>query len=75
MLHIATRLGAEQPARCLRATLIPTAKNDPCRRFFDGAGLSSVGELTYEWDLATRFPAPADITIELSATTPARAGG
>jgi FkbH-like protein len=75
MLHVAARLAAERPARRLVATLLPTAKNDPCRRFFDDSGLRSVGDLAYEWDLATVYPAPGDVTIELPATAPARPGG
>ena len=40
MVHLASLPGRELGARRLVATFVPTAKNGPCRRFFDESGLT-----------------------------------
>ena len=42
MVHLASGLARELGARRLVATFLPTAKNDPCRRFFDESGLTQL---------------------------------
>jgi len=73
MLHVASTVAANLGCRRLVAELVPTPKNDPCRRFFEGSGLSRTDERIYEWDLGTVFPAPADITVEIAAAVAERA--
>jgi FkbH-like protein len=73
MIHVAATVAADLGSRRLVAELVPTPKNDPCRRFFDASGLRHIDEHTYEWDLGTVFPPPADITIDVAGTVAQRA--
>ena len=72
MAHLAGRCAADLSARTLVATLIPTTKNGPCKRFFDESGFRRTDEHVYEWDLGTEYPPPADVTIEAPAATVGR---
>ncbi|HEY1279356.1 MAG TPA: HAD-IIIC family phosphatase [Acidimicrobiales bacterium] len=72
MVHIAALLATDLGARRLVAELLPTAKNDPCRRFFDSSGFTRTGEYGYEWELDAIFPAPADITIDIATALAGR---
>jgi FkbH-like protein len=70
MAHIATVMSSAQGARTLVAELVPTAKNDPCRRFFDESGFAPAAEHVYEWDLDVDFEAPPGIGLDIAALVP-----
>jgi FkbH-like protein len=71
LLHLATLIGRQLGAKVLEATLVPTPKNGPCRRFFDESALVSRGDDRYEWDLVKVYPAPLDVAVESPAGQPA----
>ena len=70
LLHLASLIGRQLGAKSLEATLLPTAKNEPCRRVFDDSALAALGDDRYEWDLATVYPAPIDVAVESPAGVP-----
>ncbi len=64
MLHAvaehARALGLEQ----LVAGYQPTARNEPCKKFFDEkSGFTAVEGVGYVWDLHRPYPAPGHVTI------------
>jgi FkbH-like protein len=75
MTYVACELASRRGAQTIRATLLPTPKNMPCRRVFDGSGFSTAEENVYTWTLATAYPEPDGITLDISddatATSPA----
>jgi FkbH-like protein len=73
MICVAATVATDLGSRRLVAELVPTPKNDPCRRFFDNSGLRRTDEHMYEWDLGTPFPGPADVTIEVAGGVAQRA--
>jgi FkbH-like protein len=68
MVHLACGLARELGARRLVATFVPTAKNDPCRRFFDDSGMTPTQDNRYEWDLQADYPPPRDLVIQSPIT-------
>ncbi len=68
MIHVAATMAAELGATTLIAELVPTAKNMPCRRFFESGVMAKVGDERFELELDVAPPAPDGITIELPST-------
>ena len=58
----ARRIAARSPS------YLPTAKNVPCRRFFESGVLRHVGDECFALHLADAPTAPDGITVELSPT-------
>jgi FkbH-like protein len=57
MLAVAADVARAAGATVLRATIIDTAKNQPCRTFFESTSMRRVGSDTFEADSAElRFP-------------------
>lgn len=68
LLHLATQIGQQLGAKELTAELVPTAKNEPCRRVFDESEFTPLGDHRYRWDLASVYPPPVDVSIESPAS-------
>jgi FkbH-like protein len=67
MLHVLSTRAKSSGAAKLRACYLPTAKNQPCLRFLESAGLQRNGEGTqFILDLAQPYPKPAAISLELA---------
>ena len=64
MVHLACQLAIRGGASRLVAEYLPTPKNLPCRRFFDGGPFEHAGDM-YVVDLADPVPAPSDVTVTL----------
>jgi FkbH-like protein len=64
MLHLASVMGIRLGATRLTAEYLPTAKNEPCRRFFDGAPMVHDGAV-HIVELASPVPPPPDVTIDV----------
>jgi FkbH-like protein len=64
MVHLACELARRGGASRLVAEHLPTAKNEPCRRFFDGGPFVRDGS-AYVVDLSNPPPAPADVTVAM----------
>jgi FkbH-like protein len=75
MVHLACGLARELGAGRLVATLLPTAKNDPCRRFFDESGLTHSSDDVYGWDLTQDYPPPRDLVIASPTLASAQGDG
>jgi predicted enzyme involved in methoxymalonyl-ACP biosynthesis len=71
MLHLAATMAADLGAAQLHAELLPTAKNMPCRRFFESGRMRQVGGERFALDLVDAPSAPDGITVDLSSC-PAR---
>jgi FkbH-like protein len=67
MIHLAATMAADLGAAKLEAELLPTAKNLPCRRFFESGVMRRVGDESFALHLADAPPAPEGITVELSS--------
>ncbi len=65
MVHLACRMAIELGARKLVAQHLPTAKNAPCRRFFDSGPLPATGDGEYSIELGPPTPAPDGIEIRV----------
>lgn len=63
MLHVATTLASEMGATELSATLLPTAKNAPCRRYFEASELDQVGDVDFVWSGSEPLSAPDMIRV------------
>jgi FkbH-like protein len=66
MLHVLSTRAKSGGAAKLRACHIPTAKNQPCLRFLESAGLQRNGEdQPFILDLGQTYPKPTAISLEL----------
>ena len=49
--------------RRIRAELIPTERNQPCRELFETSGWDVEGELAFAWNTSVDYPAPVGAAI------------
>lgn len=68
LVWIAAQQAKRMGAAALSATVIPTAKNVPCRRFFDGSAFETVGQDVHRIALDEPHDPPADIAITTVAS-------
>lgn len=67
MVHLAVEIARENKLSSVVAELLPTAKNKPTARFFEGSGLSQLPDSqTFVWDASVSYPRPDVITLERS---------
>lgn len=65
LLHMAAEYGRSRGRHRLLATCLPTAKNQPCRDFFQRSGLPVAADgVTYSWPLEKPYPLPPQIQLE-----------
>ena len=64
MVYLACQMAIRGGASRLVAEYVPTPKNMPCRRFFDGGPFEHEGN-TYVVDVPDQVSAPADVTVTL----------
>ena len=64
MVYLACQLAIRGGASRLVAEYLPTPKNVPCRRFFDGGLFDHEGD-TYVVDVPDQVSAPSDVTVTL----------
>lgn len=68
MLYVLSICAKSRGATELHFSYHPTAKNQPCLRFLDSAGLKRDGDgKTFILELAQLYPKPAMITLELAS--------
>jgi FkbH-like protein len=67
MVHLACEMALRGGASRLTAEYLPTAKNVPCRRFFDGGPFVHEGD-RYLVDLTEPVPAPLDVIVTVPST-------
>jgi FkbH-like protein len=66
MLHVLSTRAKSGGATKLRASYLPTSKNQPCLRFLESAGLQRNGDdKPFILDLEQPYPKPAPISLEL----------
>jgi FkbH-like protein len=66
MLHLAATELARLGARAMKVSYLPTERNRPTLDVLDSSHLEPASHNEYAFDLARRYPAPADITIDLA---------
>lgn len=67
VLHTLVEHARTMNARFLRATLIPSSRNEPCRQFFENlSGFDRDGQ-RYSWDLCIAYAPPRHVTIALAS--------
>jgi FkbH-like protein len=65
MAHVAVELARRHGLSRVVAELIPTAKNKPCRTFFEGSRFQhTTGGNTFVWETYEPYPCPAAISLE-----------
>jgi FkbH-like protein len=64
MVHEAVSHARQNGCRTVRAELVPTLKNKPCRDFWSGSGFSSNGsDNVFLWGAETEYALPSFVTI------------
>ncbi len=65
MLYLAIEAARARRLKSVRVSYMPTAKNAPCLRFLEQAGLRPAeGGRTFLWDCSESYPQPLGISIQ-----------
>jgi FkbH-like protein len=63
MVHFAVDFANRREAKRIEATIVPTAKNQPCREFWNKSGFELDGENTFSWRPAQAYPLPEGVQL------------
>jgi FkbH-like protein len=64
LLHVAVACCRARGATSLRATLIPTPRNEPCAEFLKRSGLVHQEPHSYDWNPSQAYPLPRWIALD-----------
>jgi FkbH-like protein len=64
MVHLAVQAASRARCDTVVARFFPTAKNQPCREFWEGSGFASTEPNVFVWKTADDYPKPDFITLE-----------
>jgi FkbH-like protein len=65
MVHVAVDFANRREVKRIEATIVPTAKNLPCREFWQKSGFKQEGDDTFSWDPARAYPLPESVHLTI----------